>query len=463
MVSRKITKELVTFLRREVKAKKAEWGELYKLKSVASVRKGLPNIPRLTILSEPWLSYIIAIKSGSEVRLYYYNNLGVLQHGDTFRKDEIPILERLQKKSRRIHRYPPKKKELTIIDITKQYDSQFRDLWNQITHHLKITKKRRRNRPVIKVVSTPHSGIFNTKIKGNFIYIQLNSPNLQHIFAFYSFYFLLPSPIRQNSAIAESIALRLYDSSRKNDSILHQVTFDAKKTIDSVEEWKDHSLQEILDFLDRLCMYNTEKWKTSDFLALRNIYKTQLPEVSRNNLHEIFCRLSERTGNSSLSLLASILAFSFGKDCKSYHSDESELSQVYFWILQGRIKRILDFLRNTTEMIPQGLRKAIMEALQYWYANILEISSNLNTPYEYRVKNKSDLAIILDNAKSLSPSGVSTALSFQKHVILPDGEISLSFSSYTKGLEVIISLNYFLVENKENIGTSVFTGTISLR
>jgi len=450
-------------LRREVKAKKAEWGELYKLKRVASVRKGLPNIPRLTILSEPWLTYIIAIKSGSEVRLYYYNNLGVLQHGDSFRKDEITILERLQKKSRRLHRYPPKKKELTIIDITKQYDSLFLDLWKQITHYLKISKKRRKNRPVIKVVATSLSGIFNTKIKGNFIYIQLNSPNLQHIFTFYSFYFLLPSPIRQNSTIAESLALRLYDSYRKNDSVLPQVTFEQEKAIDSVEEWKDNSSPEILDFLDRLCMYNTEKWGNSDFLALRNIYKTKLPKVSRNNLHQIFCLVSEKTGNSSLSLLASIMAFSLEKNCKSYHSDESEVSQVYSWILQGRLKLILDFLRNTIEIETQGLRKAIMEALQYWYANILDISSDINTPYEYKVKNKSDLTIILDNAKSLSPSGVSTPLSFQKHVILPDGEIYLSFSSYTKGLEVIIGFNYFLVENKENIGTSVFTGKINLR
>ena len=91
MVSRKITKELATFLRREVKAKSAEWGELYKLKRLTSVKTGLPNLRRLTILSEPWLSYIIAIKSGSEVRLYYYNGTGVLQHGDTVRNEETQL------------------------------------------------------------------------------------------------------------------------------------------------------------------------------------------------------------------------------------------------------------------------------------------------------------------------------------------------------------------------------------
>jgi len=462
MVSRKITKELVTFLRREVKAKKAEWGELYKPKSLASVRKGLPNIPRLTILSEPWLSYIIAIKSGSEVRLYYYNNLGVLQHGDTFRKDEVNILEQIQKKSRRLHRYPPKKKELTIVDITKQYDTQFLDLWNQITHHLKVSKKRRRNRPVIKVVTTSQSGKFNTRIKDNFIYIQLNSNNLQPIFTFYSFYFLLPTPIKQNSVIAESLALRLYDSYKKSDSVLPQVTFTSKNSSDSVEEWKGYSSQEIMSFLDRLCMYNTEKWVSSDFLALRSIYQTKLPKVSRNNLHQIFCQISKKTGNSSLSILASIMAFSFKMECKSFHPDESEISQVYSWIKQGRIRRVLYFLRKISANFSQGLRKAIMEALQYWYANILEISSDSKIPNEYRIKNRSDLAIILDNAKLISSSGSSTALTFQKHVIHPDGDISLSFSSCTKELDRIISLNYFIVENEENIGTSVFTGKINL-
>ena len=462
MVSRKITKELVTFLRREVKAKKAEWGELYKLKSLASVRKGLPNIPRLTILSEPWLSYIIAIKSGSEVRLYYYNNLGVLQHGDTFRKDEVNILERLQKKSRKIHRYPTKKKKLTIVDLTKQYDKQFLDLWNQISHHLKISKKRRRNRPVIKVATTSHPGIFNTRIKDNFIYIQLNSDDLQHIFTFYSFYFLLPTPIKQNSVIAESLALRLYDSYRKSDSILPKLTTISEMSFDSVEEWKEYSSQEIMSFLDRLCMYNTEKWVSSDFLALRNIYQNNLPNVSRNNLHQIFCLISEKSENSSLSILAVIMAFSFKKKCKTFHPDESEVSQVYSWILQGRIKRVLHFLRNDPTSVTKGLRKAIMEALQYWYANILELSSDSNTPYEYRIKNKSDFTILLDNAMIVNSSGSSTALPFKRNVILPDGEIDLSFSTCTKEVDCIISLNYFIVEKKENIGTSIFTGKINL-
>jgi len=462
MVSRKITKELVTFLRREVKAKKAEWGELYKLKSLGSVKKGLPNIPRLTIFSEPWLSYIIAIKSGSEVRLYYYNNVGVLQHGDTFIKKEIQILEQIQKKSRRLHRYPPKKKELTIVDITKQYDSQFLYLWNQITIFLKIPKKRKRNRPVIKVVTTSYSGIFNTKTVDNFIYIQLNTPNLQHIFTYYALYFLLPSPIRQNSVIAESIALRLYDSYKKTDSILPQVTFHGEKTIDSIEEWKNNSSQEILTFLNRLCMYNTEKWASSDFRSLRNMYQTKFPEVSRNSIHQIFCQISRKTGNSSLSLLAAIMAFSFGKECKTFHPDETEVSQIYSWIKQGRLKRILYFLRKNQTTMSQGLQKATMEALQYWYANIMEISSDSKTPYEYRIKNKSDLAIILDNAKLINRSGRSTSLMFQKQLILPYSEKDLSFLSYTKESDCIISLNYFLVENEENIGKSVFTGKIKL-
>ncbi|MHA1541592.1 MAG: hypothetical protein ACTSQH_01275, partial [Candidatus Hodarchaeales archaeon] len=219
MVSRKITKELATFLRREVKVKIAEWGELYKLKRLTSVKTGLPNLPRLTILSEPWLSYIIAIKSGSEVRLYYYNSTGVLQHGDTFRNEETQILEDIRKKSKRLYRYPTKKKDLSIVDITKKYDILFLTIWKQITRNLRISKKRQESRPVIKVVAASYSGIFNTKLEGYFIYVPLNSLNLQHIFTYYSFYFLLPLPIRKNPNIAESLALRLYHSFKEGDSI----------------------------------------------------------------------------------------------------------------------------------------------------------------------------------------------------------------------------------------------------
>ena len=462
MVSRKITKELATFLRREVKAKSAEWGELFKLKRLTSVKTGLPNLPRLTILGEPWLSYIIAIKSGSEVRLYYYNRTGVLQHGDTFRNEETQILEDIQKKSKRLYRYPPKKKDLGIVDITKKYDILFLTIWKQITRDLRILKKRQETRPVIKVVTTAYSGIFNTRIEGYFIYIPLNSPNLQHIFIYYSFYFLLPLPIRKNPNIAESLALRLYDSFKEGDSILPQLQENGGKKSDYIEEWNCNSPLEILNFLDRLCMYNTEKWKSSDFIALRALYNSKLPKVSRNNLHEVFCQISTITGNSFLSLLATILAFPLEKKCDFFSLNESEISQVYLFIKNGRIIRVRNFLKENLETITQGLRKAIKETLQYWYSNVLDISSEINDSCSYTIRNKSDLSIYLDNAKLISSSGHKVTLDRQKHLILPDSEINLSFSFHTEELDSIISLNYHLVEDERNIGNPIFTGKIKL-
>jgi hypothetical protein len=462
MVSRKITKELATFLRREVKAKSAEWGELYKLKRLTSVKTGLPNLPRLTILSEPWLSYIIAIKSGSEVRLYYYNGTGVLQHGDTFRNEETQILESIQKKSRRLYRYPTKKKDLSIVDITKEYDILFLAIWKQITRNLRISKKRQETRPVIKVVATAFPGIFNTRFEGYFIYIPLNSLNLQHIFVYYSFYFLLPLPIRKNTNISESLALRLYDSFKEGNSILEQLKEDGGKTFDSIEEWKCNSALEILNFLDRLCLYNTEEWKSSDFIALRALYNSKLPKVSRNNLHEVFCQISTITGNSFLSLLATILAFPLEKKCDSFSLNESEISQVYLFIQNGRIIRVHNFLKENPETITQGLRKAIREALQYWYSNVLDVSCEIKDSCSYTIRNKSDLTIFLDNAKLISSSGSKTSLDNQKHLILPDSKVNLSFSSYTKELDSIISLNYYLLKDEKNIGNPIFTGKIKL-
>jgi len=462
MVSRKITKELATFLRREVKAKSAEWGELYKLKRITSVKTGLPNLPRLTILSEPWLSYIIAIKSGSEVRLYYYNSTGVLQHGDTFRNEETQILEDIQKKSKRLYRYPTKKKDLSIVDITKKYDILFLTVWKQITRNLGISKKRQEARPVIKVVATAYSGIFNTMFEGYFIYIPLNSLNLQHIFAYYSFYFLLPLPIRKNPNIAESLALRLYDSFKEGGSILPQLKENRGKTLDSIEEWKGNSAVEILNFLDRLCLYNTEEWKSSDFIALRALYNSKLPKVSRNNLHEVFCQISTITGNSFLSLLATILAFPLEKKCGSSSLYESEFSQVYLFLQDGRIIRVHNFLKENLETITQGLRKAIKEALQYWYSNVLDVSCGINDSFSYIIRNKSDLSIFLDNAKLISSSGRKITLDHQKHLILPDSELNLSFSSYKEESDSIISLNYHLVEDEKNIGNPIFTGKIKL-
>jgi hypothetical protein len=462
MVSRKITKELATFLRREVKAKTAEWGELYKVKRLTSVKAGLPNLPRLTILSEPWLSYIIAIKAGSEVRLYYYNSTGVLQHGDTFRNEETQILEDIQKKSKKLYRYPIKKKDLSIVDITKKYDILFLTIWKQITRNLRISKKRQESRPVIKVVASSYSGVFNTKHEGYFIYIPLNSPNLQHIFIYYSFYFSLPFPIRKNPNISENIALRLYDSFTEGDSILQQLNEDGEKTYDCIEEWSGNSPLEILNFLDRLCLYNTEEWRSSDFIALRALYNSKLPKVSRNNLHKVFCQISAITGNYSLSLLASILAFPLGKKCDSFSPLESEISQVYLFIQKGRILWVHNFLKENLETITLGLQKAIKEALQYWYSNILDISSEIKDSCSYALRNKSDLSIILDNAKLISSSGHEITLDHQKHIILPDSEVNLSFSSHADEFDFIISLKYHLVEDEKNIGNPIFTGEIKL-
>jgi hypothetical protein len=109
-----------------------------------------------------------------------------------------------------------------------------------------------------------------------------------------------------------------------------------------------------------------------------------------------------------------------------------------------------------------GLRKAIKEALQYLYSNILDISSEIKDSYSYTIRNKSDLSIYLDNAKLISSSGREIALNHQKQLILPDSEVNLSFSSYTDDLEFIISLKYYLVEDEKNIGKPIFTGEIKL-
>lgn len=462
MASRKIAQELAKFLRREVKEKSAEWGELYKLKRLTSVKTGLPNLPKLTILGEPWLSYIIAVKSGSEVRLYYYNQKGVLEHGDTFRNEETQILDNIQKKSKRLYRYPTKKKTESIVDITKEYDLKFRATWKKIAQIHNIPKKQQRSRPVIKVVTTEYSGIFNTKSEGFFIYIPLNSHNLQHIFVFYSFYFLLPSPIRKNHIISENIALRLYDSFMGYDSIIPKLKALIGETIDCLGEWSGFSTHEILFFLNRLCLYNTEKWETSDFNALRSLYKGKIPKVTRNDLHEVYCKISAITGNQFLSFLASLLSFPLEMKCSPSNLKEYEYSRIYLSIQRGRLTHIHNYLKENHLILTQGLQKAIREVLQFWYANVLEISSEGHDPLSYQIKNKSDLTIVLDMAYLVSSSGSKTVLDSQKNILLPDSETDISFSFCARELESIISIEYHIIENERNMDKTIFTGKIRL-
>jgi hypothetical protein len=448
MVSRKITKELVSFLRREIREKKAEYGELYKLKRHALVKKGLPNVPELTVFREPWLAYTILIKSGSEIRFYFFDTHGVLQHGDTYKHEVEMIIHELQKKARRLYHYPIKKKEPGIVDLTKQLDKKFSEVWRQVTNYLAVTKRVRQKRPVIKVSSENFQEIFQSQNVDQYIHIPLHSKEHIGAFIFFSFYYLLPEAIKLNKKVAQSIAWRMLLSYKKVNVFISDETFHQASQLYLLEEWSNYTPKEINHLLSRLCIYYTSCWEDNVLLTLVELCQPALPSVSRKNISKIFCRLAVTTNNPRMFLLASILAFPFNDRCEEFTVEMEDNIKLYSWFINRKIRKIRNFLASPPTMDSKGLHKAIKESIEYLFANIINITSSSQNSFSYSFENLSDLFILLTDARQTFPNGKEVGFPFRETMILPYSKAIVVFSPDRMNENSCINLKYHLLEEK---------------
>ncbi len=459
MVSRKITKELVSFLRREIGEKKAEYGELYRIKRHALVKKGLPNIPELTIFREPWLSYIAVIKSGSEIRLYYFDTHGVLQHGDSYKHEGETIINELQKKVKRLYRYPIEKKEISIVDVTKQYDKKFSEVWRQVANYLGVTKRIRQNRPVIKVSPKNYKDIFQTQTVNQFIHIPIDSKEQMAKFIYFSFYYLLPEPIKLNEKVGKSVAWRMLLSYKKSKIFLSEESLQISSQFYSLEEWDQYSPKEIRDMLMRLCLYHTTRWEERDLLTLAELSQHEIPSVTRQNLPHIFCKMAVASKNSTILLLTLILAFPFEGKCEGFNGEKNDHFKIYSWLNNREIKKIHNFLnKNTPNTLSKGLHKAIRESLEFLYANILNITSSSQKTSEFNIRNTSDMYITLSDTFQILPDGQEISFPFQEITIHPYSDSVIRFPPDKMSENLCISIRYHLSEEKG--GHYLFTGKI---
>ncbi len=463
MSRRDVKKELMKFVRREVKEKGADWGELRRVKHHIVVKKGLPNVPSLVLKSDSGLSYMAIIQWRKELRLYLFDVEGKTLHGQSYYQSYQNLQEvykDIRGKSKKVSRYPPAEKLITLSQRNYELDKRFQKVWVRIAKFFQVSKSHRRNRPLIKGINQKDAGgIFGTKQEEGFIHIPFQSPNLGAIFAYYSIYFFLPSSIRQNEVLAEALALKLLTSFKqyKHEPIMKNRN--SFEIIHKMEAWNSLKNTDVFNILKKVSLYYDSSWGTQDFISLVNLPLNLIRNPSRQRLPKIFCQLFLISQNEDFINLANFLGLPFGFECTIPQKiSEKESFSLFGWLKSWQFSKVLPYLQQKSLTLTKGQIRAIEEALNFQYTNVLQVE--LTTEGIFNIKNKSDLPIILTSAIQIFPDGTESGLAFQKVTLQANSTYILDLNSLDIKGQSPIRFRYLLVKSPEEISHPVFSGTL---
>ncbi len=462
MQKREVKKELMRFVRKEVKEKGADWGELRRVKKQILFTKGLPNIPNLALQTESVVSYVIIVTWKKEIRLYLFDSNGILIHGQSFYKDLEKIFMEIKGKSKKIARYPTPGKPLTIQQVNSQLDKQFKRIWGQVVKLLGISKKTQQHRPLIKGRKKRGDEIFGTELKDNFLHIPLESPKTNIIFTYFSFYHFLPSPIQQNNDISEALIFLFLQSFKQFKKESPEKKKNSYKIfLQLCAKWRDYSPKIILDFLQRVSKYYDIPWTTSDFMEMLNLPFDIIKKSSRQSLPDLFCRLYSLSRNEDFFILSKFLGLPFKAECTEEDSisgfSNERLINLFNWVQTLEFSKVLLYLENNEDILFPGLQNAFLEALNYQYANVLAIEFEKNCIV---ITNKSDLMILLESASKIFPNGQEESVSLDKLIIESKSLIQLNPEEIFGPTDFPIRFHYYIVKSLQDIKQPVFKGTL---
>lgn len=459
MVHREVKKELMSFVRREVKEKGADWGELRRIKRHVVIKKGLPSVPNLVIKTDAGLSYMVIIHSKKEIRLYLFASEGHMLHGQSYFSSFEEITKDLHSKSKKIARFPPIEKKLTRAQRSYKLDRQFKQIWERLAKSLGIPKLQRRQRPLIKGISKEANGIFGTVLSKSFILIPYQSSNLGLIFHYYSLYFFLPYTIRQNKVLAEAITTKLLSSLKKIEvkKVLH--SRDSLKIIKEFEPWDSIELNDIYNLLKKVDLYYDSPWETQDFITLMQLPINFLKAPSRQNLHNLFYQLFSKSQNIDFLILACFLGIPFNFNCQiSPEISKNPTISSYNLLKTWQLSKVLPLIEKQEALFSSGLMRAIKEALHFQYTKILNV--NLDQVGIFKIKNKSDSPILLTSTTQILPNGTETEITFESIILAANATISLDIKSLNISGQFPLRIQYSLVKSLEDISNPIFVGTL---
>ena len=459
MVHREVKKELMKFVRREVKEKGADWGELRRIKRHVVLKKGLPSVPSLIINTDAGLSYMAIIYSKREIRLYLFESEGQMLHGQSYFSSFEEVSKDLHSKSKKIARHPPLEKKLTRAQQNYQIDRRFKQIWIQLAKKLRIPKSQRRQRPLIKGILNEADGILGTNFKQDFIRIPYQSSNLEVIFYYYSLYSFLPSSVQQNKDLSEALATRLltYFKGIKYDFILkNRASLKLAKELDSGDSIEPI---DVFNLLNKVSFYYDFQWRTQDFIMLMNLPSELLKATSRHELPNLLCKLFFKSQNKDFLILSSFLGIPFKFNCHiPPEISDQTLFLLYDKLRNWQFSEVFPLLQTKEIEFSKGQMRAFEEAIQFQYANVLEI--NLDEKGIFEIKNKSDIPIVLSSAVQILPDGTETTVSFEPVNINPISTISIDVKTLKITDRFPLRIHYSLLNSLEDKSRPIFVGTI---
>ena len=460
MVHREVKKELMKFVRREVKEKGAEWGELRRIKRQVVIKKGLPSVPSLVINTDAGLSYMALIRWRKEARLYLFDAEGSMLHGHSFFSSFEEVYRDLRSKTKKIARYPPPEKIPSRVQQNYQLDKRFQQVWVRLAKILRISKSQRRKRPLIKGILHEADGIFGTKLEKNFIHIPYQSSKLGAIFYYYALYFFLPSSIQQNEALAEALAFKLLTSFKQLKCKSIMKNRESLKILQKLDLWDSLEPLEILNLLKKVTLYYDHPWETQDFLSLVKLPLNLIKIPSRQNIPKLFCQLFTISQNEDFLTLANFLGLPFNFECTIPRKMSEDSSLLFSWLKSWQFSEVLSYLQKNRLTLTKGRIQAIKEALNFQYTNVLQIE--LTEKGIFEIKNKSDIPIVLTSAIQILPDGTETEIAFQKVTLKSNSTILFDLKSLNIADQYPLRIQYLLVKSLESISRPVFAGTLVL-
>jgi len=456
MTRRNLRKEIMSFIKLEVAEKKADWGELRRVKEKITVKKGLPNLPSLIFHTTEGLSYFALIRWKNELRVYSFNQEGVIIDGQSFMDDLETTYKEIKSKSKKVSRYPPIRKLKSLSQSSLELDLKFKLFWENLAQKFEIPSKIRKNRPLIRGVDHGRTGLDETEIDGKFIEIPIKSSEKSFLFTYYCLLFFLPPNIQRESEISGQLIQFLLKKFPKFRGKI--AAEDLDPDLRKFSKWNHLSIQEIYRVLYRVSEYYTENWETSDIIHLFDYPISQEIGFSES-LIEIFCFLYEESRKISFLLLSNLLGIPYSHYCNETDLLQDSLPIQIFDSLKNFIFiPVLSALNSNKISFNKGQLKALKEGIQYQYAKSVKILSVSNKMIE--LYNKSDLVILITVITQILSTGTEKIVFEDEIPINSQTSIKLNIKDYSNIERTPLRLNFQILYNIKSNQPPLFSGTI---
>ena len=446
----------MSFIKVEVIEKKADWGELRRVKEKIIVKKGLPNLPSLIFHSTEGLSYFALIRWKNELRVYTFNQEGVILDGQSFINNLDATYKEIKSKSKKVSRYPPIQKPKSLSQSSSELDLKFKLFWEKLAQKFEIPSKTRKNRPLIRGVDHEKNGIGTTFIDGKFIEIPIKSSEKSILFTYYCLLFFLPSNFDRKSEISDLLIQFLL---RKFPKFRGKIAEDGLYLFSKkFSNWNHLSIKEIYKVLYRISEYYTENWETTDLINLFDYPMLQKNGISES-VTDIFCYLYKESRKSSFLLLSNLIGIPYSHYCNDIDLLQDSLPiQICNSLRNFNFMPVLSALSSKIPLFNKGQLKALREGIQYQYAKsvrILNVSNKLIELY-----NKSDLVILITIITQLLSNGTEKVV-FENEILMdPKTSIKLNIKDYQNIEHTPLRLNYQILLSMESKQTPLFSGTL---